>query len=44
MISEFTRGLEGGGGGGVGLGAGLVYLKFVKEGAGNDRYKPLQRN
>ena len=31
MISEFTRGLEGGGGGGVGLGAGLVYLKFVKE-------------
>lgn len=32
MISEFTRGLEGGGGGGVGLGAGLVYLKFVKEG------------
>ena len=31
MISEFTRGLEGGGGG-VGLGAGLVYLKFVKEG------------
>ena len=30
MISEFTRGLEGGGGGGVGLGTGLVYLKFVK--------------